>query len=68
MLFAEVRVGPVDHRIRSIRAEGIDHQAKFRIFEVTEKAKLIDDFDTYEMSRRMGADVVLGSYFGYWKF
>lgn len=43
-------------------------EGETEIFEVTEKAKLVDDFDTYEMSRRMGADVVLGSYFGYWKF
>lgn len=36
------------------------------IFEVTEKAQLVDDFDTYEMSREFGADIVLGQYFGKW--
>ncbi len=43
-------------------------EGETEIFEVTEKGALVDDFDTYEMSRRMGADVVLGSYFGYWEF
>lgn len=43
-------------------------EGETEIFEITEKGRLVDDFDTYEMSRRMGADVVLGSYFGYWEF
>lgn len=41
-------------------------EGETEIFEVTEKAQLVDDFDTYEMSRRMGADIVLGQYFGVW--
>lgn len=41
-------------------------EGETEIFEVTEKAELVDDFDTYEMSRRMGADIVLGQYFGVW--
>lgn len=41
-------------------------EGETEIFEVTEKAQLVDDFDTYEMSRHLGADVVLGQYFGKW--
>jgi hypothetical protein len=36
------------------------------IFEVTEKFDLQDDFETYELHREMGVDVVLGGYFGTW--
>lgn len=41
-------------------------EGETEIFEVNEKAQLVDDFDTYEVSRRIGADVVLGQYFGCW--
>ena len=43
-------------------------EGETEIFEVTEKGQLVDDFETYEVSRRMGAAVVLGQYFGQWKF
>lgn len=43
-------------------------EGETEIFEVTEKAQLVDDFETYEVSRRMGAAVALGQYFGQWKF
>ena len=43
-------------------------EGETEIFEVTEKADLVDDFETYEVSRRIGAAVVLGQYFGQWKF
>lgn len=36
------------------------------IFEVTEKFDLQDDFETYELHREMGVDVLLGAYFGTW--
>lgn len=36
------------------------------IFEITEKFDLQDDFETYELHREMGVDVVLGGYFGTW--
>lgn len=36
------------------------------IFEVTEKFELQDDFETYELHREMGVDVLLGAYFGTW--
>ncbi len=53
---------------------GTDKFVKFvysgetEIFEVTEKADLQDDFETYEIREDMGVDVVLGQYFGIWKF
>ena len=43
-------------------------EGETEIFEVTEKGQLVDDFETYEVSRRLGAAVVLGQYFGQWKF
>lgn len=36
------------------------------IFEITEKFDLQDDFETYELHREMGVDVLLGAYFGVW--
>ena len=36
------------------------------IFEITEKFDLQDDFETYELHREMGVDVILGGYFGTW--
>lgn len=36
------------------------------IFEVTEKADLKDDFQTYEVRRAYGHQIVLGQYFGEW--
>ena len=36
------------------------------IFEVTEKFDLQDDFETYEIHREMGIDVIVGQYFGTW--
>lgn len=36
------------------------------IFEVTEKFDLQDDFETYELHRDMGVEVLLGAYFGTW--
>ena len=41
-------------------------EGETEIFEVTEKAALKDDFQTYEVHRTYGADVVLGQYFGRW--
>ena len=41
-------------------------EGETEIFQVTEKAELVDDFNTYEVSRRYGAGVVLGCYFGEW--
>lgn len=43
-------------------------EGETEIFEVTEKFDLQDDFDTYEIHRRMGVDVILGQYFGVWTF
>ena len=42
-------------------------EGETEIFEVTEKFELQDDFETYEITRRMGIDVILGQYFGVWK-
>lgn len=36
------------------------------IFEVTNKADNMDDFDTHEVKRVYGSEVVLGQYFGVW--
>lgn len=36
------------------------------IYEVTEKADLADDFQTYELKREFGTAVILGRYFGRW--
>ncbi len=41
-------------------------EGESEIYEVTEKGDLQDDFETYELSRRMGVEVVLGQYFGVW--
>lgn len=36
------------------------------VFEVTQKFDLQDDFETYEIHREMGIDVIVGQYFGTW--
>lgn len=41
-------------------------EGETEIYEITEKAELKDDFQTYEVQRGYGADVVLGQYFGRW--
>lgn len=41
-------------------------EGESEIFEVTEKFELQDDFETYEIHRDMGVDVVLGQYYGVW--
>lgn len=41
-------------------------EGETQIFEVTEKASLKDDFQTHEVRRDYGCDVVLGQYFGRW--
>lgn len=41
-------------------------EGETEIFEVTDKAQLVDDFQTYEVKRTMGIAVVLGQYFGRW--
>lgn len=41
-------------------------EGESEIFEVTEKFENQDDFDTYEIHRDMGVDVVLGQYYGVW--
>lgn len=41
-------------------------EGESEIYEVTEKGDLQDDFETYELSRRMGVEVILGQYFGVW--
>lgn len=41
-------------------------EGESEIFEVTDKFELQDDFETYEIHRDMGVDVVLGQYFGVW--
>lgn len=43
-------------------------EGETEITEVTEKGALVDDFETYEVSRRIGIGVTLGQYFGQWKF
>lgn len=43
-------------------------EGETEITEVTEKGALVDDFETYEVSRRIGVGVTLGQYFGQWKF
>lgn len=41
-------------------------EGETEIFETSEKAALQDDFETYEITRRMGVDVILGQYYGVW--
>ncbi len=41
-------------------------EGETQIFEITEKAALKDDFQTHEVRRDYGCDVVLGQYFGRW--
>lgn len=41
-------------------------EGESEIFEVTEKFDLQDDFETWEIHRDMGVDVVLGQYYGVW--
>lgn len=41
-------------------------EGETEIHEVTEKADLKDDFQTYEVQRAYGSQVVLGQYFGVW--
>lgn len=41
-------------------------EGETEIYEVTEKADLKDDFQTYEVQRRYGCATVLGQYFGEW--
>ena len=41
-------------------------EGETQIFEVEGKASLKDDFQTYEVRRDYGCDVVLGQYFGRW--
>lgn len=41
-------------------------EGETEIFEITDKAALKDDFDTYEVHRTYGHEVVLGQYFGEW--
>ena len=41
-------------------------EGETEIYEITEKAEHKDDFQTYEVQRAYGADVVLGQYFGRW--
>ena len=41
-------------------------EGETEIFEINEKAQLKDDFQTYEVHRAYGAEVVLGQYFGVW--
>lgn len=43
-------------------------EGETEIFEITEKAQLVDDFNTYEMSRRLGVAAVIGRFFGEWQF
>lgn len=41
-------------------------EGETEIYEITDKAALKDDFQTYEVQRAYGCDVVLGQYFGRW--
>jgi hypothetical protein len=41
-------------------------EGETEIYEIDEKAELKDDFQTYEVQRAYGAEVVLGRYFGEW--
>lgn len=41
-------------------------EGETEIFEIVDKAAHKDDFQTYEVQRAYGADVVLGQYFGRW--
>lgn len=36
------------------------------IYEVTEKGELYDDFETYEVHRSFGHEIILSNYFGEW--
>ena len=41
-------------------------EGETEIYEITEKADLKDDFQTYEVQRCYGHEIVLGQYFGEW--
>ena len=41
-------------------------EGETEIYEVTEKHALKDDFQTYEVQRAYGHEIVLGQYFGQW--
>lgn len=41
-------------------------EGETEIFEITDKADLKDDFQTYEVHRAYGHEVILGQYFGEW--
>ena len=41
-------------------------EGETEIFEITEKADLKDDFETYEVKRAYGHEIILGQYFGEW--
>lgn len=41
-------------------------EGETEIFEITEKAALKDDFETYEVHRTYGHEIILGQYFGQW--
>lgn len=41
-------------------------EGETEIYEVTQKAEKKDDFQTYEVQRAYGCDVILGQYFGVW--
>lgn len=41
-------------------------EGETEIYEITEKAALKDDFQTYEVQRAYGHEIVLGQYFGEW--
>lgn len=60
----------VDNNVLLVLPRTEDRLVKFvdegetEIIEQTDKGDNADDFQTYEISRRIGADVVLGQYFG----
>lgn len=41
-------------------------EGETEIFEITEKAALKDDFQTHEVHRAYGHEIILGQYFGEW--
>lgn len=41
-------------------------EGETEIFEITDKAQLKDDFQTYEVHRTYGHEIILGQYFGQW--
>jgi hypothetical protein len=41
-------------------------EGETEIFEITDKAALKDDFQTYEVHRSYGHEIILGQYFGEW--